>query len=191
MIDLKYKEKFYPLPASITYSNMFLGLLAIFASMAGDYHSLKYGGLLILAASLSDKLDGYMARKLNMTSDLGRELDSLCDLVSFGLAPMLLAWNMGMAGLGWNFILAASFYIGAGIFRLARYNVGDGGDYIAGLPITLAGGVLALKYLLDLGYRPGSVLALRENLLLIIILGLLMVLDFKLKKPNIIDKDLF
>lgn len=187
-------EEFYIIPTAITYMNMLFGILAIFISLIGGLRQIKSAGLLILFAAFTDKLDGYVARKFNMTSDFGRELDSLCDLVSFGLAPIIVGWRFGMGRMGSSAVLAGMIFIGTGIFRLARFNVEDSGDYIVGLPITVAGGVLAMKYVVDITYRMGNVYSmvlLRENLMLISLLSLLMIGRFKIKKPEIIDKDLF
>ncbi len=191
MIKSKLKNKIYVIPTALTYLNMLFGLTGLLVSMRGDLESIKLGAMLVLLGAFSDKLDGYVARKTGTTSDFGRELDSLCDLVSFGLAPIIIGWNFGMASFGSGYIIASILFIGCGIFRLARYNVEDGGSYIIGLPITIAGGVLVFKYIIDVLYRLNNPNMFSENLVLINILSLLMILRFKIKKPNIWDEDLF
>ena len=75
-------ERIFVLPAIITYSNLFLGILAIMFANSKDLESLKLASILLILAAISDKLDGYVARKLNMTSEFGKQLDSLSDIIS-------------------------------------------------------------------------------------------------------------
>ncbi|WP_242848943.1 CDP-diacylglycerol--serine O-phosphatidyltransferase [Syntrophomonas palmitatica] len=91
-----------------------------------------------------DGMDGRIARRFNSTSEFGRELDSLCDLVSFGVAPAVLLYAQVLDyHTGWLGLLAAVFYIGCGAYRLARFNVLKIDDYFVGIPITLAGALMA------------------------------------------------
>ena len=78
-------------------------------------------GLLVVAALVFDVLDGRIARWRHDTSPLGRELDSLADVISFGVAPACLAYAVGMTGV-WD-ALALLYFVACGISRLARYNV--------------------------------------------------------------------
>lgn len=177
------------LPNALTYANMALGVVAIYISMSATSHSLKIASLLILIAGITDKLDGFVARKLGAASDLGRELDSLCDLISFGVAPVLIWWNFAPAALnsvGMAVLLASLLYVGAGAFRLARFNISRDHRYLTGLPITMAGMVLAFKYLVDVNYRLhllGFSHISLENLVFMVGLSVLMVSTFKIKKP--------
>jgi CDP-diacylglycerol---serine O-phosphatidyltransferase len=77
-------------------------------------------GLLPLAA-VFDGLDGYVARRWGQGSTLGTELDSLADIISFGIAPAVLAFSLGLRGF-WD-VMVLTYYVGCGISRLARYNV--------------------------------------------------------------------
>ncbi|MBS0225119.1 MAG: CDP-diacylglycerol--serine O-phosphatidyltransferase [Proteobacteria bacterium] len=108
-----------------TLGNAFCGTGAIFAAMrflqddvTGD---LLVGMALIPLAFIFDALDGRIARWRKVASTLGRELDSLADVISFGVAPAALAYACGMQGL-WDWIVL-SFFVGCGVSRLARYNV--------------------------------------------------------------------
>jgi CDP-diacylglycerol--serine O-phosphatidyltransferase len=78
-------------------------------------------GILVVAALFFDVMDGRIARGRHTTSALGRELDSLADVISFGVAPACLAYAVGMTGL-WD-ALALLYFVACGISRLARYNV--------------------------------------------------------------------
>jgi CDP-diacylglycerol--serine O-phosphatidyltransferase len=130
----------------ITVGNAACGTGALFAAMSflqapsERWHLLVACGLIALALVL-DVLDGKVARWRHETSVLGRELDSLADVISFGVAPAVLAYAAGMQGL-WDRIVLV-YFVACGVSRLARYNVtaeklaGDSGKvkYYEGTPI--------------------------------------------------------
>ncbi|RPD88830.1 CDP-alcohol phosphatidyltransferase family protein [Luteimonas sp. 100069] len=128
-----------------TLGNAFCGTGAVFAAMRylqdGDQRMLMFGMALIPLAFIFDVLDGRIARWRKVASTLGRELDSLADVISFGVAPAALAYACGMQG-GWDAVVLAGF-VGCGVSRLARYNVtaetlSQGSDkvkYFEGTPI--------------------------------------------------------
>ncbi|CAN5631972.1 CDP-alcohol phosphatidyltransferase family protein [soil metagenome] len=108
-----------------TLANAFCGTGAIFAAMRflqdGVVRDLMLGMALIPLAFVFDALDGRIARWRKVASTLGRELDSLADVISFGVAPAALAYACGMQG-GWDWVVL-SYFVGCGVSRLARYNV--------------------------------------------------------------------
>ena len=108
-----------------TLANAFCGTGAIFAAMRflqdGVVRDLLIGMALIPLAFVFDALDGRIARWRQVASTLGRELDSLADVISFGVAPAALAYACGMQG-GWDWVVL-SYFVGCGVSRLARYNV--------------------------------------------------------------------
>ena len=108
-----------------TLVNAFCGTGAVFASMRflqdGNVRDLLIGMALIPLAFIFDAVDGNVARWRKSASTLGRELDSLADVISFGLAPAALAYACGMQG-GWDWIVL-SYFVCCGVSRLARYNV--------------------------------------------------------------------
>ena len=128
-----------------TLANAFCGTGAIFAAMRflqdGVVRDLLIGMALIPLAFVFDALDGRIARWRKVSSTLGRELDSLADVISFGVAPAALGYACGLQG-GWDWLILSGF-VGCGVSRLARYNVtaetlADGGDkvkYFEGTPI--------------------------------------------------------
>ena len=128
-----------------TLGNAVCGTGAVFAAMRflqdGVGRDLLLGMALIPLAFVFDALDGRVARWRKVASTLGRELDSLADIISFGVAPAALAYACGMQG-GWDW-LVLSYFVGCGVSRLARYNVtaetlADGGDkvkFFEGTPI--------------------------------------------------------
>lgn len=140
-----------------TLGNAFCGTGAIFAAMRflqdGVVRDLLLGMALIPLAFVFDALDGRIARWRKVASTLGRELDSLADVISFGVAPAALGYACGLQG-GWDW-LVLSYFVGCGVSRLARYNVtaesmsGAEGkvQYFEGTPIptsVLIVGLLAL-----------------------------------------------
>ena len=118
---LRTRGGVFLLPAVFTVANIFLGFFSIVLSFRGDFGS---AGLLIGFAILADLVDGRVARFAGATSEFGRELDSLADVVSFGVAPAVLAYAWVLhrwPQTGW--LVAALFTICAAV-RLARFNVG-------------------------------------------------------------------
>lgn len=142
-------------PSFFTLMNLFCGFLAIINITEGKP---ELGALLIVVAGLFDALDGFMARLSNATSDFGVELDSLSDIVSFGVAPGILMWHFGLRDMQFVGITIAALPALCGAVRLARFNVeahvGDYSDeYFSGLPIPAQAMMLTALFL-----------ALKENL---------------------------
>ncbi len=135
-------------PNLFTALNMFCGFLSILSTSEGNYN---YAAWLIFVAALFDALDGLVARLTYSTSELGVELDSLSDIISFGAAPSFLIYKTYFYQMEvWGIILGSLLLI-AGGFRLARFNVqlvGFEKSFFIGLPIpsaalTIASFVLA------------------------------------------------
>ena len=128
-----------------TLANAACGAAALLSIMSylelHDVRHVFFACVLVLAALLFDVLDGRVARWRKTTSLLGRELDSLSDIISFGVAPAAIGYGCGMVGLYDRIILV--FFIACGVSRLARYNVtaeslSEGTDkvkYFEGTPI--------------------------------------------------------
>ncbi|MNV25728.1 CDP-alcohol phosphatidyltransferase [compost metagenome] len=125
----------------------------------GERGYLLFGMALIPLAFIFDALDGRIARWRKSSSTLGRELDSLSDVISFGVAPAALAYACGMQG-GWDW-LVLSYFVCCGVSRLARYNVtaealageGDKVPYFEGTPIPTS---LALVVVLAVAASVGA-----------------------------------
>jgi CDP-diacylglycerol--serine O-phosphatidyltransferase len=130
------------IPSLFTLANLFFGFLAILWTMEGNY---RFAAGLILVSVLMDSMDGKVARRLSVSSDFGKELDSLSDVVSFGVAPAILTYKALLAvPLGyWGMIIAAIFAL-CGAIRLARFNVMNITTHFLGVPITFAGGFMSL-----------------------------------------------
>lgn len=138
----KQRKAIALLPNLFTLGNGFFGFCSIVFAANGDYISAAY---FILLGALMDSLDGRIARMLGVSSNLGMQLDSLSDAISFCLAPAFLMyfWKLKFAGpLG--FIICSIFLL-AGLFRLARFNITSEEQtiFFLGIPVTLAGCCLA------------------------------------------------
>jgi CDP-diacylglycerol--serine O-phosphatidyltransferase len=157
----------YLLPSLFTAGNIALGYLAISQAVQGtvtDYVHFDIAAKAIGFAILFDGLDGRIARMTSTTSDFGRELDSLADCVTFGVAPAILAWQWGFrflpagnADLHQKIValgaVATFLFLMAGASRLARFNIQKnpqpsnpgrpGRKYFVGMPIPAAAGVVA------------------------------------------------
>ncbi|MDQ0975764.1 CDP-diacylglycerol--serine O-phosphatidyltransferase [Bacillus niacini] len=157
----------------ITLTNLSFGGFAIIFALEGN---LRLSLLLIFIAALADRFDGMAARKFNIESELGKQLDSMSDIISFGVAPALLLYQGILNEFGGPGSFFTVFYIGCGAFRLARFNITESNGYFTGLPITAAGCLATLSFL-AIPYVPAQTF-----LFIIIILSFLMVSPFKLRK---------
>jgi CDP-diacylglycerol--serine O-phosphatidyltransferase len=109
----------YLLPNLLTTAGLFSGFYAVVMSMNGNFES---AAVAIFVAMIFDGLDGRVARITNTQSAFGAEYDSMADMVSFGVAPALVAYNYGMTDLGKIGWLAAFIYVAGAALRLARFN---------------------------------------------------------------------
>lgn len=171
--DLKRQRRMrkgmYLLPSLFTAGNIALGFYAILQAMQGSLEAFWHfdnAAKAIGFAILFDGLDGRIARMTNTTSEFGRELDSLADVITFGVAPGVLAWMWGFHLLPeWSLpapahmhlvqsgIIAAFLFLMAGAARLARFNIQvhprpsnpgrPGRKYFVGMPIPAGAGVIA------------------------------------------------
>ncbi|WP_053957712.1 CDP-diacylglycerol--serine O-phosphatidyltransferase [Inediibacterium massiliense] len=137
------------IPNLFTLLNLILGILSILFIFEESY---VVSAVLIIIAGMMDRMDGKMARKLDVVSDFGKELDSLCDLISFGLAPALLMWHLNLMELGDIGIIVTLIFVVCGTIRLARYNITDFEGVYLGIPITICGGLVALMSLYSTKY---------------------------------------
>jgi CDP-diacylglycerol--serine O-phosphatidyltransferase len=133
------------LPSGLTIANLFFGIFAIVAASRGD---LSRAGLYVVLAGIFDVLDGRVARATNTGTPLGSELDSLVDIVSFGVAPAMIMYFAVLNHEGWDWVFSFAF-IACAALRLARFNVEQAGRakrYFHGLPSPAAGLTLATYY---------------------------------------------
>ena len=139
------------LPNLLTIGNMYCGLLSLVYTINGDF---KLAAWMILLALLFDGSDGHVARLTKSTSNFGKELDSLADVMSFGVAPALLVYRSVLQDFHHIGIFIVTVYAITGALRLARYNTQSGAaKSFTGLPIPGAGCLIASFVLLKLKYE--------------------------------------
>lgn len=170
---INYSKIKMQLANAMTLLNLSFGIIAIIFVTKGFYHMSLF---FVILAAIFDRFDGMIARKYDAESLFGKELDSLSDLVSFGVAPALLIYQAILVHMLWVGIAAVIFYILAGAVRLARYNVKEFDGTFSGVPITVAGVLLASSYFLVAKLNPPFFV------ILLVILGLLMVSSIKIAK---------
>jgi CDP-diacylglycerol---serine O-phosphatidyltransferase len=145
----RLRRGIYLLPSLFTTGNIFLGFWAVIRGLRGDF---GHAALAIFAAALLDAIDGRIARMTGTESEFGKELDSLADVLTFGMAPALLAFLWGLhefPRIGW---LIPLFFVVCGATRLARFNVQTkvvDKRYFAGLPIPAAAGTVTAVMFFD------------------------------------------
>jgi CDP-diacylglycerol--serine O-phosphatidyltransferase len=132
------------LPGALTLANLFFGVWAIVSAAEGDFTRAAW---LIVFAGVADMLDGRVARVTKTGSKFGEQLDSLVDVISFGIAPALIMYHLFLSEVtgGWSWV-AAFFYVSATAIRLARFNVEQAGHAKLawhGLPSPSSGMTLA------------------------------------------------
>ena len=161
--------KFIKLPDIITLVSVIFAMLSIFFSLQRDF---VLASLLILFSVAADFLDGTVARFIKRKGDFGKQMDSLADVIAFGVAPALFGYML-LLHTTFNKIILI-FFVCAGLLRLARFNISPPSDYFEGIPITSAGIIIPLSYLLNIPI----------NLLVYIylVLGILMISSFKVRK---------
>ncbi len=187
------RKGIYILPNALTLCGMLLGFYSILASLKGNYVHAAWG---ILFAVIFDGLDGWVARLTHSATRFGIELDSLSDVVAFGVAPSVLIYKWALqpfGRLGW---IVAFWFLACGALRLARYNVQMGSaesKTFTGMPIPAAATIVAT---LVLFYYEMWSFPPEKNIFilgLVVLLAFLMVstlrfhsskeLDFRKRKP--------
>ncbi len=187
------KKGIYILPNTLTLCGMFFGFFSILNSIKGNF---EFAAWAIFIAGVFDGLDGWVARLTSSTTRFGIELDSLSDLVAFGVAPSIMVYKWSIAPFGRIGFAAAFLFTACGALRLARYNVQMGSTEskaFTGMPIPGAAGVLGAIVLFYEKIWQGVPEKNIFILILTIFLSILMVstlkfhglkeLDFKRRKP--------
>ncbi|GAF66009.1 CDP-diacylglycerol--serine O-phosphatidyltransferase [Alkalihalobacillus trypoxylicola] len=157
----------------LTLLNLTLGAFAILYTIQSE---LTLALLFIAIAAVFDRLDGAVARKFNATSDIGKQLDSLSDIISFGVAPALLIHEAVLVEFGFAGAFFAIVFIICGAIRLAKFNVSESTCYFVGVPITLAGCILTFTSLF-VGFLPEFLF-----MFICLFLALSMISPLKIKK---------
>lgn len=191
----------YTIPNSFTALSLLLGLGSIATTQVGD---LEFAAWMVVWCGLLDTMDGVAARVLKATSSFGAEFDSMADLVSFGVAPAMLVFNLGLqyggvtldSGQFWVLLIACGVFVLAGAMRLARFNLTSDvphGGWFTGIPITAAGGgLISSMVIVMIKYDEiSTVLPLHLYLpVLMFILGILMVSRIRFPKATMRESKL-
>ena len=177
-------QAIYLLPNLFTTGCLFSGFYAIVAAIDGNY---ERAGFAVFAAMLMDTLDGRVARLTRTESAFGKEYDSLADMVSFGVAPAIVAYQWGVVRLfeygqvwgrvGW---LAAFFYAACAALRLARFNTRTAADkrFFEGLPSPSAAAIVSAFIWSSSEWREPGLAGLIMAALVTATAGFLMVSSF-------------
>jgi CDP-diacylglycerol--serine O-phosphatidyltransferase len=157
--NLRLRKGIYLLPSAMTVANMLCGFYAVMSTLRGGATDLDNAAKAIGFAIVFDSFDGFVARATGTSSEFGKQFDSLADMVSFGIAPAVLAFTWGVRGIaetdqldirklhqfGW---WVALIFVICCAWRLARFNIqgmapGSGSKYFVGLPCPAAAGLIA------------------------------------------------
>ena len=141
------RRGYYVIPSLFTVANMFCGFLSIIESTRGHF---ERSAILLLVAIFADVLDGRIARLTGTATAFGEAYDSLADVVSFGVAPAVLAYQWGLSEVHRVGMAVVFLFLVAGSIRLARFNVKshESLDFI-GLPIPAGAGSIAMLVLMS------------------------------------------
>jgi CDP-diacylglycerol--serine O-phosphatidyltransferase len=176
------------MPSAFTLGNLFFGFWAIVSAFNGNF---RWASWFIVFAGILDMLDGRVARLSNTGSRFGAELDSLVDVISFGVAPALLIYFLDFASAGRFSWILCYIYVTAVALRLARFNVVSAGKpstgWFTGMPSPSAGMTLAVYYPFsqtDWYQRSVAYLDLQHQGLVILLLLLAVLLVSNVKYPK-------
>lgn len=173
------------IPSSFTMGNLFCGFFAIILSSNTNEEFIKYAVFLIILAMVLDALDGRLARILHVEGEFGKELDSLADIVTFGVAPAVIMYNLALHELGIIGVIFSGLFSLCGAFRLARFNIQSDGSkyYFIGLPITSGGGLLTV-YAMYYKVIPISILLIITCIISLLMISNLKYSSFKYNKKH-------
>ena len=182
----RFRRGVYLLPSLFTLGNMFCGWACVVYATRNEYET---AAPFIGFAIVLDMLDGRIARLTGTATDFGVEFDSLADIISFGIAPSILAFTWGLAPLGRLGWAAGFLFVTAAAMRLARFNIqAAGGDkrYFVGMPSPAAAAVpAATVYFFPLGLYDYH--AALPALAMVLVPALLMVSTIRFRSFKTID----
>jgi CDP-diacylglycerol--serine O-phosphatidyltransferase len=186
-----FRKTYYILPNLFTLSCVLCGFTSLSLSASsrmdpdGAATNLYLAALAICFGFFFDTFDGRVARLTRTQTDLGRELDSLADVITFGAAPALLVYRWGLTSFGRMGILVAGLYVCAGALRLARFNVlsrreelaghKNPGKYILGLSIPAAASVLVFMVIVSHNAGQYRLVSETSTAIIVVVLSALMV----------------
>ena len=183
---MDFRKTYYVLPNLFTLSSVLCGFASLALSASGRSEADLYLAALAICFGLFfDTFDGRVARLTKTQTDLGRDLDSLADVITFGTAPALLVYKWGMTGFGMTGVLIAGLFVCAGAMRLARFNVlarrdEDSGHkkpakFTLGLPIPPAASLLVFVVIVSHTTGEYKFLSETSTAVVVLVLSFLMV----------------
>lgn len=175
----QHKEKFYLLPNLLTTAGLFFGFFAIISGINSNF---EHAAIAIFIAMIFDGLDGRVARMTNTQSEFGAQYDSMADIVSFGIAPALLAFNFCLTSFGKLGWLSAFIFVACAALRLARFNTQlstTSKNYFQGLPSPAAAALLASAVWIQQSFDINNQLSSVLTAIITVSAGLLMVSNFR------------
>ena len=177
------------IPNTFTSLNLACGVFSIIKTIEKDY---CMAGIFIILALLADACDGRAARYFGVSGDFGKELDSLCDVVSFGVSPVILIYHMHLNEFNFIYLFCIAVFAVCAAFRLARFNLDTQNiqGYFMGIPSPAAGCFLATFAISDIYGNP-YIIALGVLLTGLLMYSKIRYPDFKgkgnpIKKPSAI-----
>lgn len=189
------KKTLFALPSSLTLANIFCGFYAIVASLGGTA-TFYQSAVAVFIASIFDMFDGKIARITKTQSDFGTQIDSIADIISFGMAPIIIAHKSCLGNTTQGSVVSFAF-LACGSVRLAKYNTlkknnSEGEEFFSGLPIPIAANMLILT-LATCGSDIDKISQHKYDIVICatLMLAALMVSDIKFwsfKKSNLLTK---
>ena len=177
------KNTLFAIPFFFTFANAILGLLSVVKALDSEFITAAY---CILLAIFMDTLDGRLARAFGSTSVLGMELDSLCDAISFCLAPVVLLYSWEVQDFGMFGFIVLAIYLCAGLFRLAKFNINSSknGNWFLGLPTPVSAFLLS-SFVLTQNWVEDSFInfLFKKNVLFALLLLISFLMISKIKFP--------
>jgi CDP-diacylglycerol--serine O-phosphatidyltransferase len=181
-----FRKTYYILPNLFTLSSVLCGFASLALSASGrSGEDLYLAALAICFGLFFDTFDGRVARLTKTQTDLGRDLDSLADVITFGAAPALLVYKWGLTDFGYTGILIAGLFVCAGAMRLARFNVlsrrdeatghKKPGKFTLGLSIPPAASLLVFMVIVSHNAGEYRIISEGGTALIVLVLSFLMV----------------
>ena len=182
---MDFRKTYYVLPNLFTLSSILCGFASLALSASGRSGADLYLAALAICFGLFfDTFDGRVARLTKTQTDLGRDLDSLADVITFGAAPALLVYKWGLTGFGFLGMLIAGSFVCAGAMRLARFNVlsrraeaagQKAGKFTLGLSIPPAAGLLVFMVIVSHNAGEYKLISEGSTAIVVLVLSYLMV----------------
>ena len=185
-VGQRVRKGVFLLPNLITTGALFAGFFAIVAAVDSKF---EIAAVAVFVAMILDSLDGRVARMTRTESEFGAQFDSLSDMVAFGVAPALIAFEWSLQELnqfGWS---ATFLYMACAALRLARFNTTGSSQEFTGLPSPMAAGFIASAvWLCSLEFGPQSTMALNiATLCTVVLIGILMVSNISYFSPKLLS----